>query len=56
MKQPVSCRTLSSGKLQPELVTTRTAAWSDAPEALLDPSTKVVLVRDPITTRQSDYI
>jgi threonine dehydrogenase-like Zn-dependent dehydrogenase len=47
---------VASGKLQPELVTTRTAAWSDAPEALLDPSTKVVLVRDPITTRRSDNI
>lgn len=38
---------VQSGKLRPELVTTRTAAWNDAPEALLDPTTKVVLVREP---------
>jgi threonine dehydrogenase-like Zn-dependent dehydrogenase len=33
------------GHLKPELVTTVTAGWDDAPEALLDPGPKVVIVR-----------
>jgi alcohol dehydrogenase len=36
---------VESGKLHPELVTTRVAAWDEAPEALLDPSVKVVVLR-----------
>jgi threonine dehydrogenase-like Zn-dependent dehydrogenase len=39
---------IRSGRLKPELVTTLQANWDDAPEALLDPSTKVVLVRAPL--------
>lgn len=37
---------ISSGKLRPELITTRLAAWDDAPLALLDLSPKVVLTRN----------
>lgn len=39
---------VQSGRLRPELVTTLTADWHDAPEALLDPTTKVVLIRPPL--------
>jgi threonine dehydrogenase-like Zn-dependent dehydrogenase len=39
---------VQSGKLKPEMVTTRVADWNDAPDALLDPTTKVVLVRKPL--------
>lgn len=42
---PEILRTVQSGRLRPELVTTLQADWNDAPLALLDPSTKVVLVR-----------
>lgn len=34
-----------AGRLRPERITTRLAAWDDAPEALGDPSTKVVIAR-----------
>jgi threonine dehydrogenase-like Zn-dependent dehydrogenase len=37
---------VQSGRLKPELVTTLCADWNDAPEALLDPTTKVILVRE----------
>ena len=37
---------VESGKLKPERVTTCTAQWDDAAEALVDPSAKVVIVRD----------
>jgi len=37
---------IESGRLQPERVTTRIAPWDDAVEALVDPSAKVVIVRD----------
>jgi hypothetical protein len=40
---------VQSGRLRTELVTTLTADWHDAPEALLDPSTKVVLVRSRLS-------
>jgi threonine dehydrogenase-like Zn-dependent dehydrogenase len=40
---------VQQGKLKPELVTTLTADWNEAPEALLDLSTKVILVRDPLS-------
>jgi threonine dehydrogenase-like Zn-dependent dehydrogenase len=39
---------VANGSLKPELVTTLTADWHDAPDALLDPGTKVVLVRAPL--------
>jgi threonine dehydrogenase-like Zn-dependent dehydrogenase len=42
---PEILRTIQSGRLKPELVTTLQADWRDAPQALLDPSTKVILVR-----------
>jgi threonine dehydrogenase-like Zn-dependent dehydrogenase len=42
---PDILRTIESGLLKPELVTTLTAQWNDAPEALLVPTTKVILVR-----------
>ena len=40
---------VQNGTLRPDLVTTLTADWNDAPEALLDPTTKVVLVRPRLT-------
>jgi threonine dehydrogenase-like Zn-dependent dehydrogenase len=36
---------VKSGRLKPELVTTLHANWDDAPEALLEQTTKVILVR-----------
>ncbi len=42
---PEILRLVHSGKLRPELLTTRKADWRDAAEALLDPSEKVVVVR-----------
>jgi threonine dehydrogenase-like Zn-dependent dehydrogenase len=42
---PDILRTIQSGALKPELVTTHRAEWSDATEALLTPATKVILVR-----------
>jgi threonine dehydrogenase-like Zn-dependent dehydrogenase len=44
---PEILRTVQSGLLKPELVTTLQADWNDAPQALLSPTTKVVLVREP---------
>jgi threonine dehydrogenase-like Zn-dependent dehydrogenase len=37
---------VANGRFHPEKVTTKVAAWSDAVEALNDPSAKVVIVRD----------
>ncbi len=37
---------VQSGRLKPERITTKLAHWSDASEALLDRSAKVVIVRD----------
>ena len=37
---------IQAGRLQPERITSRIAQWDDAAEALLDPSAKVVVVRD----------
>jgi threonine dehydrogenase-like Zn-dependent dehydrogenase len=39
---------VASGKLDPGLVTTLVAPWDDAPRALLEPTTKVVLWREPV--------
>jgi hypothetical protein len=36
---------VQKGRLLPQAVTARTAAWQDAPEALLDRGAKVVLTR-----------
>ncbi len=46
---PDILETIRSGRLKPELVTTLLADWDDAPDALLDPTTKVVLVRPSIS-------
>ncbi len=48
---PEILRTIQSGRFRPELVTTLKAQWHDAPEALLDPTTKVVLVRPALFTK-----
>jgi threonine dehydrogenase-like Zn-dependent dehydrogenase len=40
---------VQSGKMRPELVTTLTVNWHEAPGALLIPTTKVVLVRPPVS-------
>jgi threonine dehydrogenase-like Zn-dependent dehydrogenase len=45
---PDILNTIQSGALKPELVTTLRAEWSDAAEALLMPSTKVILVRPSV--------
>jgi threonine dehydrogenase-like Zn-dependent dehydrogenase len=45
---PEILETIRSGRLKPELVTTLLADWDAAPDALLDATTKVVLVRPPI--------
>ncbi len=37
---------VSAGRLRPELIATSTVAWDDAPEALLEPATKLVFSRD----------
>jgi threonine dehydrogenase-like Zn-dependent dehydrogenase len=42
---PEILRTIESGRLKPELVTSLKADWADATEALLVPTTKVILVR-----------
>ena len=33
------------GKFKPETITTRTASWEDSPEALMDPSAKIIIHR-----------
>lgn len=35
----------AAGRLRPQLVTSATVTWDDAPEALLEPATKIVLSR-----------
>ena len=37
---------VQSGRLHPERLTTRVAGWDDAPEALANPSAKIVIVRE----------
>jgi threonine dehydrogenase-like Zn-dependent dehydrogenase len=46
---PDILQSIQSGLLKPELVTTLQAEWNDAPHALLSPTTKVVLVREPLS-------
>lgn len=36
---------VAAGRLHPQVVTTATASWDDAPQALLEPATKLVLHR-----------
>jgi alcohol dehydrogenase len=36
---------VAAGRLRPQLVTSATIAWEDAPEALLEPATKLVVER-----------
>jgi hypothetical protein len=35
---------VAAGRLRPQLVTSATVPWDDAPDALLEPATKVVLM------------
>lgn len=35
---------VAAGRLRPQLVTSATASWNDAPEALLEPTTKMVII------------
>jgi alcohol dehydrogenase len=43
---PTILELVAAGRLRPQLVTSATAAWEDAPEALLAPATKLVFTRD----------
>ena len=36
---------VAAGRLRPQLVTSATVTWDDAPEALLEPATKIVVTR-----------
>jgi alcohol dehydrogenase len=42
---PAILSLVAAGRLRPQLVMSATAAWDDAPEALLEPTTKLVLSR-----------
>jgi alcohol dehydrogenase len=42
---PAILALVAAGRLRPQLVTSATVAWDDAPEALLEPATKLVLSR-----------
>jgi threonine dehydrogenase-like Zn-dependent dehydrogenase len=42
---PAILALIAAGRLRPQLVTSATVAWDDAPEALLEPTTKLVLSR-----------
>jgi threonine dehydrogenase-like Zn-dependent dehydrogenase len=37
---------VAAGRLRPQLVTSATVSWEDAPQALLEPTTKLVISRD----------
>jgi alcohol dehydrogenase len=37
---------VATGRLRPQLITSATITWDDAPEALLEPATKLVFSRD----------
>jgi threonine dehydrogenase-like Zn-dependent dehydrogenase len=52
---PDILRTIQSGALKPELVTTLRAEWGDATEALLIPTTKVILVRPSLFTTNNAH-
>jgi hypothetical protein len=36
---------LAAGRLRPHIVTSATLAWDDAPQALLEPATKLIFLR-----------
>jgi threonine dehydrogenase-like Zn-dependent dehydrogenase len=42
---PAMLELVAAGRLRPQLVTNATAAWDDAPEALLEPAIKLVISR-----------
>jgi threonine dehydrogenase-like Zn-dependent dehydrogenase len=42
---PAILRLVAAGRLRPQLVTSATVAWDDAPDALLEPATKLVVQR-----------
>jgi alcohol dehydrogenase len=46
---PAMLDLLSTGRVQPGLVTTEVLSWEEMPQALSDPSMKPVFVRDPVT-------
>jgi threonine dehydrogenase-like Zn-dependent dehydrogenase len=46
---PVVLDLLSTGRLQPSLITTEVLPWEEMPQALADPSMKPVFIRDPAT-------
>lgn len=48
---PAVLEAVRAGRLRPELVTTLIASWEDAPRALLERTTKVVIMRAPICRR-----
>jgi threonine dehydrogenase-like Zn-dependent dehydrogenase len=52
---PDVLRSIQSGALKPELVTTLRAEWHDATEALLVPTTKVILVRPSLFASNSAH-
>jgi threonine dehydrogenase-like Zn-dependent dehydrogenase len=43
---PTMLELIAAGRLRPHLVTNVTAAWDDAPDALLEPAIKLVISRD----------
>jgi hypothetical protein len=43
---------IAGGRFDPGLVTTLLADWDDAPQALLDPSTKVVVHRAMLSANE----
>jgi threonine dehydrogenase-like Zn-dependent dehydrogenase len=42
---PAILELVAAGRLRPQLMTSATVAWDDAPEALLEPATKLVISR-----------
>jgi threonine dehydrogenase-like Zn-dependent dehydrogenase len=42
---PAILELAAAGRLHPELITSATAAWDDAPEAMVEPATKLVITR-----------
>jgi threonine dehydrogenase-like Zn-dependent dehydrogenase len=42
---PAILALVAAGRLRPQLVTSATVAWEDAPDALLEPKTKLVVSR-----------
>jgi threonine dehydrogenase-like Zn-dependent dehydrogenase len=43
---PAILELVAAGRLRPQLVTSATVTWDDAPEALLEPATKLIFTRD----------